>query len=200
MEEENLLVEDEGRVIEVDLTAESFLTMAAPPQSAVDITRLALPEPVRVVDQFSRMPVSTPVSCSRSRNCQLPAPDLAEIRVTAPDQGKENVAALLGRPVSFHFCETSIYEKTPEHRRSALHRPTRPSAAGSRHETEYRHRLPSLRHNRARSSRPLNELGRGRHRVFATDLKRSTKREENGQFCGLIVKNLEKRGKATSAT
>src|SRR5206468_3345446 len=44
-------------------------------------------------------------------DCHLPAPNLTEIRVTAPQQGAENVAALLERPVSFHFLETGIYEQ-----------------------------------------------------------------------------------------
>jgi hypothetical protein len=125
----------------------------------------------------------------------LTVPDVAvpahadEIVVKTPGDGSTGVDRLLERPLSFHFCETGVYDQ----RRNA---------------TEADYIAQMVRGLLARQSGlsigivAFSEAQQGeiehalQHLASADDdfrgrLEAEREREEDGQFAGLIVKNLE---------
>jgi predicted DNA-binding WGR domain protein len=120
---------------------------------------------------------------------QLPAGTRGEIVVKAPAEGAAQVDALLARSVSFHFHPEAVYEQ----RRNAA-------------EAEYiAHLVRELLARKTKLSlgivafseaqqgeieSALNRLG-AEDAGFRNQLETEYEREEEGQFCGLFVKNLE---------
>ena len=178
--------EETGAVVE-DLDAESFLTQAA--------RNL----PATMLGWHYRSRSEALISYSNHAFYEgrlLTVPDQrvsgrksAEIVVQQADDARVNVAELLARSVSFHFLPTAIYES----RRNTA-------------EADYIARL--LRELLGREDRPsigivafseaqqgeiesaVNRLGED-DTVFRNRLETEYEREDEGQFNGLFVKNLE---------
>jgi hypothetical protein len=187
-EEERLLVEDpSGQQVEYDLSSNSFLNHAA--------RNL----PATMLGWHYRSRSESLISFSNAAfyrgrlltvpEVALPPADVAEIAVQSPDEGGGNVDRLLERPLSFHFLEDGVYE----HRRN-------PS------EAQYIARLVRGLLSRqgglsigivAFSEAQQGEIEEALRELARTDdefrdrLDAEWEREEEGQFVGLLVKNLE---------
>ncbi|HJY75869.1 MAG TPA: WGR domain-containing protein [Burkholderiales bacterium] len=118
---------------------------------------------------------------------RLPAPDLPEIVVRGGESA--SVEALLERPISFHFLESSVYEQRRNEReatciadlvRQLLRRNTGMSLGVVAFSEAQQAQIESA----------LETLA-GADADFAAALEAEYVREENDQFCGLFVKNLE---------
>jgi predicted DNA-binding WGR domain protein len=185
--EETVMVEEEGETIEVDLDSDSFLTQAAQ----------NLPSTLLAWHYRSRYEslISFSNAAFYSGNLftvpdrQLPATESREIRVNSPGEGTANVDALLARSISFHFLENGVYEQRRNASeaeyiawlvRALLLRETKLSigivAFSEAQQTEI--------------EEALSRLG-DEDSDFSALLEAEFTREENDQFCGLFVKNLE---------
>ncbi len=186
-DEDSVVVEEEGERIEVDLDADSFLT-----QSGNN-----LPSTLLAWHYRSRHEALISFSNAAFYSGNLfTIPDRQralsgrpELRVTATDQSAANVDALLERSISYHFLEHGIYDqrRNPSEAayiaglvRGLLQRGTGLSlgivAFSEAQQSEIEDALGSLAETDA---------------DFATRLEADYTREENDQFCGLFVKNLE---------
>ena len=186
-EDDELVIEEEGDRIEVALDADSFLT-----QSARNL-------PSTLLAWHYRSRYEALISFSNAAfyggnlftipDRLLPAPDLAEINVTEAGQGKDNVPSLLARSISFHLLANGVYENRrntgeaayiAELVRELLTRETKLSvgivAFSEAQQTEIESALQTLA---------------GEDPDFGAALEAEFNREENDQFCGLFVKNLE---------
>jgi predicted DNA-binding WGR domain protein len=112
-----------------------------------------------------------------------------ELRVTSPEEGAANVDALLDRSVSFHFLEKSVYSDRRNSAEAAylaqlvrelLRRDTRLSIGVVAFSEAQQGEIEDA----------LTRLGE-EDSDFANRLEGEYVREENDQFCGLFVKNLE---------
>ena len=188
-DEERLLAEDDanGEVVEYDLEGNSFLTQAA----------RVLPSTMLGWHYRSRSEALISFSNAAFYQAQLltvpdrmlPTPDWGEIRVARADQGAASVPLLLGRPLSFHRLENGVY-----------HNRVNPA------EAEYiAHLVRELLRRETGQSigiiafseaqqgeifQALNRLGE-EDPAFGERLEAEFEREEQGQFVGLLVKNLE---------
>lgn len=119
----------------------------------------------------------------------LPPTGLTPIVVASAVEPKAPAAALLLRPLSFHYLEQAVYRNRRNTQeatyiaqvvRGLLADPARPSigivAFSEAQQEEIERAL--------RDAADLDE-------AFADQLEAEWEREENGQFCGLLVKNLE---------
>jgi hypothetical protein len=186
-EEESVIVEQEGERIEVDLDSDSFLT-----QSAINL-------PSTLLAWHYRSRYESLISFSNAAfyggnlftipDRQRLLAERPELRVTTADQGGAHVEPLLERSISFHFMEHGVYvdRRNPSEAnyiaqlvRGILQRQTGLSigivAFSEAQQTELEDAL----------SRLADE-----DNAFATQLESEYVREENDQFCGLFVKNLE---------
>ena len=187
--EENLLIEDEeeGEPSEYELDGNSFLSHAARnlpstmlgwhyrsrSESLISFSNAAfydselLTVPERAVQDSGR----------------------AEIRPQAPEEGEKNAALLLERPVSFHHLEGARYESRRNPAEAAyiahlvkglLAAPERPS-------------IGIVAFSEAQQTQIETALERlaAQDKEFGARLEEEYEREEDGQFSGLIVKNLE---------
>ena len=186
-EDEALVVEEEGERIEVDLDADSFLT-----QSAQNL-------PSTLLAWHYRSRYEALISFSNAAfysgqlytipDRKLPPAQLAELRVTEATQAAAHTDALLARSISFHFLEQGLYAERCNPAEAAyiaqlvrelLARDTKLS-------------LGIVAFSEAQQSEIEGALSRLAEEdvEFATRLEAEYTREENDQFCGLIVKNLE---------
>ncbi len=186
-EDEAVVVEEEGERIEVDLDADSFLT-----QSAQNL-------PSTLLAWHYRSRYEALISFSNAAfyggqlytipDRKLPPAQLAELRVTDAAQAAAHTDALLARSISFHFLEQGLYAERCNPAEAAyiaqlvrelLARDTKLS-------------LGIVAFSEAQQSEIEGALGRlaEEDAEFATRLEAEYTREENDQFCGLIVKNLE---------
>lgn len=186
-DEELLTLEHEGELIEYDLESNSFLSHAA--------RNL----PSRMLGWHYRSRSESLVSFSnwafyQGRLLTVPEETLAgrgwpELTATESGAAAENLRGLLSRPVSFHFLEHGVYEKRrnraeaeyiAELVRGLLRQESRPSigivAFSEAQQSEIEAALERLAH-----SDPL----------FREQLEQEYEREEEDQFAGLLVKNLE---------
>ncbi len=185
--EDGVVVEEEGEKIEVALDADSFLT-----QSAKNLPSTLLAWHYR--SRYEAL-ISFSNSAFYSGNLftipdrQLPSANPGEIRVSDSSQGPLNVDALLARSISFHFLDKGVYENrrnTNEAEyiarmlRELLRRETKLSigivAFSEAQQTEIETALERLAEE---------------DEDFSARLEAEYVREENDQFCGLFVKNLE---------
>ncbi|HWI57884.1 MAG TPA: DEAD/DEAH box helicase, partial [Bacillota bacterium] len=186
-EEESLVVDEAGESVEVDLDSDSFLT-----QSATN-----LPSTLLAWHYRSRYELLISFSNAAFYSGNLfTIPDrqrlLAgrpELCVTATEQGQANVEALLERSISFHFMEQALYieRRNPTEAayiaqvvRGLLQRQTGLS-------------IGIVAFSEAQQSEIEEALSRlaEEDSAFGALLEAEYVREENDQFCGLIVKNLE---------
>jgi DNA polymerase III delta prime subunit len=187
-EVEQLVVEDAtGQQVEYDLSNNSFLNHAA--------RNL----PATMLGWHYRSRSESLISFSNAafyRGRLLTVPEVAsppagmtEILVQGPEDGLDNVDRLLERPVSFHLLENGVYEQ----RRNAM-------------EANYIARLVRGLLSResgqsigiiAFSEAQQGEIEQALRQLASSDddfrdrLDAEWEREEEGQFVGLLVKNLE---------
>jgi hypothetical protein len=187
-DEEQILVEDaSGRTVAYDLNSDSLLNHAA----------RTLPSTMLGWHYRSRS--ESLISFSNAAFYQgrlltvpevsLPADSMTEILVHSSSAGETNTARVLDRPVSFHFLENGVYEQ----RRNTA-------------EADYIARLvrgliTSAGHPSigiiAFSEAQQNEIEQALNRhareddAFRERLEAEWEREDDGQFAGLLVKNLE---------
>ena len=186
-DEEGVVVEDEGERIKVDLDSDSFLT-----QSAINLPSTLLAWHYRsryeALISFSNAAFYTG-NLLTIPDRQLPASARTELRVTTTEQATANLDATLTRSISFHFLENGVYEsrRNPSEAayiaqlvRALLQRETKFSvgivAFSEAQQTEIEEALENLGEEDA---------------DFSARLEAEFNREENDQFCGLFVKNLE---------
>jgi predicted DNA-binding WGR domain protein len=186
-EDESVIVEEEGERIEVDLDADSFLT-----QSGQNLSSTLLAWHYR--SRYESL-ISFSNAAFYSGNLftipdrQLPSGPLPELRVTAPDQGSSNARALLQRSLSFHFIETGVYEQ----RRNFSEASYIAHLVRALLNEETGLSIGIVAFSEAQQTaieEALEQLG-NEDEAFANRLEAEYTREENDQFCGLIIKNLE---------
>jgi predicted DNA-binding WGR domain protein/very-short-patch-repair endonuclease len=186
-DEDSISAEEEGEVVEVDLSAESFLS-----HSSANL-------PSTLLGWHYRSRHEALISYSnRAFYCGqlLTIPDQkagfstrGELRANRAKQAESMVDELLNRSISFHFMEHGVYEK----RRNLA-------------EAEYVARTVKALLERktgltigvvAFSEAQQNEIEGALNRLAALDqtfsnrLAAEIERHEDEQFCGLFVKNLE---------
>jgi AAA domain/REase_MTES_1575/Protein of unknown function (DUF4011) len=186
-EVESVFALEEGERIEVDLGSDSFLT-----QSATNLPKTLLAWHYRSryesLISFSNAAfysgnLFTIPDRQRFTNAQ------AELRVSDNGQDGANIEAVLTRSISFHFMENGLYENRRNQNEAAyiallvrglLERHTGLSigvvAFSEAQQTEIEDALRQLAEDDSE---------------FAAQLEAEYLREENDQFCGLFVKNLE---------
>lgn len=186
-EEESVAIEEEGERFEVDLDSDSFLT-----QSATNLPSTLLAWHYR--SRYESL-ISFSNAAFYSGNLftipdrQRALADRLELRVTSTEQAATNVEHLLARSISFHFMEHGVYgdRRNPTEAgyiaqlvRGLLQRQTGLS-------------IGIVAFSEAQQSEIEDALSRlaEEDSTFATQLEAETVREENDQFCGLFVKNLE---------
>lgn len=181
------VAEEDGERVALALDADSFLT-----QSAQNL-------PATLLAWHYRSRYEALISFSNSAfyggelftipDRQLAPPHQPELHVSSPADAETHAAAVLARSVSFHFCPESVYAD----RRNAVEagyiaRLVRTLLSGGTklslgivafseaQQTEIEQALDAL----------AEEDGE-----FGGRLEEERNREENDQFCGLFVKNLE---------
>ena len=185
--DETVTVEEEGETIEVDLDSDSFLTQAAQ----------NLPSTLLAWHYRSRYEslISFSNAAFYSGNLftvpdrQLPAGAARDILVKSPADGTANVDALLARSISFHFLESGIYEQ----RRNASEAEYIARLVRALLLRETKLSIGIVAFSEAQQTgieEALSRLG-DEDSDFAARLEAEFTREENDQFCGLFVKNLE---------
>src|SRR6185369_8536198 len=186
-EDESVVVEEQGERVEVDLDADSFLTQSA---QNLPSTLLAWHYRSRYESLISFSNAAfysgnlfTIPDRQRTRDQQT------EIKVTAADQGKVNVEALLARSISFHFMENGVYEeRTNPSEASYIAQLVRGVLQGDSNLS-----IGVVAFSEAQQTELEHALGRlaDEDSDFAARLEAEYVREENDVFCGLFVKNLE---------
>ncbi len=187
-EEETLRIQDEeGEAVEYDLSSNSFLSQAA--------RNL----PATMLGGHYRSRSESLISFSNAAFYQgrlltvpeatFPATNLSEIRVQAGEEGKENVARLLERPVSFHFLEHGVYQQ----RRNAAEADYIAHLVHGLLMREAGLSIGIVAFSEAQQEEIQDALDRlsRTDRAFCDRLEAEFEREQDGQFIGLLVKNLE---------
>lgn len=112
-----------------------------------------------------------------------------ELVVSNPDQGATNTDALLGRSISFHFLENGVYEQRRNRSEAAyIARVVRELLL-----RDTKHSIGIVAFSEAQQGEiesALDALAE-EDSHFATLLEAEVNREEDDQFCGLFIKNLE---------
>ncbi len=187
-EEGGVMVEDDsGAMVEYELSGNSFLNHAA---RSLPVTMLGWHYRSRSESLISfsnrafydgrllTVPEST-----------LPAHGLTEIRVTEPAAGEVNAAALLARPVSFHFMANGLYQQ----RRNAVEADYIAHLVRGLLQADTGSNIGIIAFSEAQQGEIEDALGRlgDTDEAFRDRLDAERDREEDGQFVGLLVKNLE---------
>jgi hypothetical protein len=189
-DEELLLVEDEGEVIEYDMSANSFLNQAAKrmPSTLLGWHYRSRSEALILFSNnafYGGRLLVVPEE-------QLPRTGLAEILVSAQEEDRDPAAAveaILDRAVSFHFLERGIYEK----RRNSSEADYIAQTVAVFLAKETGLSLGVVAFSEAQQGeieQALERLAR-RDEEFRARYEAETEREENGEFVGLLIKNLE---------
>jgi predicted DNA-binding WGR domain protein len=186
-DEEGLLVGEGGQVFEYDLSANSFLSHATKNLAS------------RMLGWHYRSRSESLIAFSNwtfyeGRLLTVPDARLAqaargEVRVQAPVEGDANVERLIDRPLGFHLLEHGVYDNRRNHGEAAyvahlvrglLAQPERRSIGVIAFSEAQQGEIESA----------LSALAR-EDQGFAERLDAEWEREEDGQFVGLLVKNLE---------
>jgi DNA polymerase III delta prime subunit len=186
-DDERLVVEDpSGQEVEYDLSGDSLLNHAA--RSL----------PATMLGWHYRSRSESLISFSNAAFYQgrlLTVPDVAlsgrtgEIIVNAAGDGFSAVERLLERPVSFHFCETGVYDQ----RRNSTEADYIAQLVRGLFTVQKSPSIGIVAFSEAQQSEIEHAL---QHLASADDgfrgrLEAEREREEDGQFAGLLVKNLE---------
>ena len=187
-EDEQLLLEDAaGQDVEYDLSSNSFLNHAA----------RTLPSTMLGWHYRSRS--ESLISFSNAAFYQgrlltvpevaLPVSGISEIVVRTPDEGFGNIARMLERPVSFHFLEKGIYEQ----RRNSAEADYIAQLVFGLLTEETGDSIGIIAFSEAQQAQIEQALLRlaDEQDEFRQLLEAEWEREEEGQFVGLLVKNLE---------
>ena len=186
-DDDDLTIEEQGELVQYDLNSSSFLNHAA--------RNL----PSRMLGWHYRSRAESLISFSNhafysGRLLTVPEEHLAterrqEILIDAPEDGGTSAAALLNRPVSFHFLENGVYSK----RRNKPEAEYIAQLVRQLLSDEADHTIGIVAFSEAQQQEIEGAL-----RSLADDdsdfgelLDAELEREEDGQFSGLIVKNLE---------
>ena len=187
-EDEQLLLEDAtGQEVEYDLSSNSFLNHAA----------RTLPSTMLGWHYRSRS--ESLISFSNAAFYQgrlltvpevaLPPSGISEIAVGASDEGFDNIERLLERPVSFHFLEKGVYEQ----RRNTAEADYIAQLVCGLLAEESGASIGIIAFSEAQQAHIEQALQRlaGEQDDFRQRLEAEWERAEDGQFVGLLVKNLE---------
>jgi predicted DNA-binding WGR domain protein/very-short-patch-repair endonuclease len=186
-EEEGLLVSEGGQTFEYDLSSNSFLNHAAKNM------------PSRMLGWHYRSRSESLIAYSNWAFYQgrlLTVPDerlglgsREEIVVASHEEGAANVAKLLERPLSFHHLRGAVYDNRRNRAEARyIAQLIRGLLAG-----KHGYSLGVVAFSEAQQEEiesALRELA-GEDRKFAARLEAESEREIDGQFAGLLVKNLE---------
>jgi len=189
-DQELLVVEDEGEVIEYDMSANSFLNQAAKrmPSTLLGWHYRSRSEALILFSNnafYGGRLLVVPEE-------QLPRPGLPEILVPANEDDLDPSAALdaiLDRPVSFHFLERGIYDN----RRNAAEAGYIAQLVATLLARETGLSLGVIAFSEAQQGeieQALERLAR-RDKEFRRRYEAEIEREEEGEFVGLLTKNLE---------
>jgi hypothetical protein len=186
-DEESLLDDEVAATVTQDLDADSFLTQSARNLASTMLGWHYRSRSESLISYSNHAFYDARLLTIPDR--QLPAATRGEILVKSPAEGAVNVDALLARSVSFHFHPEAVYER-------------RSNTA----EADYiAHVVRELLARNAGLSigvvafseaqqgeieGALSRLG-AEDATFRNRLEAEYEREEDGQFCGLFVKNLE---------
>lgn len=186
-DDEDLSFEEEGEVVQYDLNSSSFLN-----HSSRNL-------PTRMLGWHYRSRSESLISFSNhafysGRLLTVPEERLAsgsqnELLANGEKDGIAAAGELLSRPVSFHFMEHGVYEK----RRNTAEAEYIAEVVRELLSQEAGHSIGIVAFSEAQQ----NEIERAlRHLAdndsnFAELLDAELEREEDGQFMGLLVKNLE---------
>jgi hypothetical protein len=119
----------------------------------------------------------------------LPAPGCSELSVDNPDAAQAHAKALLERPISFHLLQHGVYEQRRNSGEAAyIAQLVRELLRG-----ENRLSLGVVAFSEAQQSEIESALEAlaAEDAAFGAALEAEYQREEEDQFCGLFVKNLE---------
>jgi predicted DNA-binding WGR domain protein len=185
--EEPLVADSGGERIEVDLEADSFLS-----QSTRNLPSTLLAWHYR---SRSESLISFSNAAFYAGNLytipdrQIAPPELTPISISAADQAATTTEALLARSISFHFLEKGVYEQRRNPAEAAYIAQLVRELLGR----ETKLSIGIVAFSEAQQSeieRALDELAED-DKSFAARLEAEMNREEDDQFCGLFVKNLE---------
>ena len=188
--EESLVFEDEGEDVELDLSRHSFLNHAARhfPSTLLGWHYRSRSE---ALIQFSN------ATFYEGRLRTIPEPlrivgEREEIRVSWPldaEAGVQGAEALLARSLSYHALEGGVYER----RRNQAEADYIAELVAALLEKETGHSLAVVAFSEAQQGEieaALERLG-ARDRGFRRRYEAELDREEDGQFAGLLIRNLE---------
>jgi predicted DNA-binding WGR domain protein len=185
--DETLEIEEDGERVAVSLDADSFLTQSAKNLSATLLAWHYRSRSESLISFSNAAFYAGNLYTIPDRT--LPAPEQEDIVVQSAADGAKHCDALLGRPLSFHFMKRSPYE-------------------GRRNIGEATYIAQLLRELLLRNIKlsigivAFSEAQQGaiesaletlaeEDAAFAGRLEEEYAREEDDQFCGLFVKNLE---------
>ena len=187
VEDDTLEVEEDDERVAISLDADSFLTQSAKNLSATLLAWHYRSRSESLISFSNAAFYAGNLYTIPDRT--LPAAEQTEIVVRATADASTNCESLLGRPLSFHFMERSPYEGRRNAGEAAyiaqlvrelLRRETKLSigivAFSEAQQGEIESALESL---------AAEDMAFGGH------LEEEYAREEDDQFCGLFVKNLE---------
>jgi predicted DNA-binding WGR domain protein len=186
-EDEEVRIEEAGEIVEYDLAGNSFLNHAAKNLSS------------KLLGWHYRSRSESLISYSnwafyQGRLLTVPeeqfaAGEQAEILVDSPGQGRENLDAVLSRPISYHFLQNGIYLK----RRNRMEADYIAQLVYELLTKEVGLSIGIVAFSEAQQDEiesALDRLSR-EDSQFRDRLEAEVEREEEGQFMGLLVKNLE---------
>lgn len=186
-EEDGVSLEDEGELVQVDLSAESFLSHTSTKLASTLLGWHYRSRHEALISYSNRAFYNGQLLTIPDRKSGFTA--AGEIQADCAEDSHKFVDALLQRSISFHFMKHGVYEK----RRNLA-------------EAEYLAQLVKQLLNRetgltlgvvAFSEAQQNEIEGALNRLasldkdFSNRLSAEVERHEEDQFCGLFVKNLE---------
>lgn len=187
-EDEELIIEDEGELIEFDMDTDSFLT-----QTAKNL-------PATMLGWHYRSRYESLISFS---NCSfydgnlltIPEKNIwrqgGEIIVTNPEQALENFHHILNRSISYHFIQNGLYE--PKKRRNKAEAEYIAYLVRELLKQNIDKSIGIVAFSEAQQEEIENaiETIAKRDSDFANLLEKESEKEKDDQFCGLFIKNLE---------
>ena len=186
-EEEEIMLEEEGEKIRILMDADSFLA-----QSARNL-------PSTLLAWHYRSRYEALISFSNAAfyggelytipDRQLPLRETGETRIQSAEEAAELVPRLLSRPISFIHCEGMPYENRRNSGEAAsIARIVQTLLSGATTLSIGIAAFSEAQQGEIESA--LDSLA-GSDPAFASLLEAEYNREEDDQFCGLFVKNLE---------
>jgi predicted DNA-binding WGR domain protein len=186
-DEDALVVEDEGERIEISLDADSLLTLCA---ATLPSTLLAWHYRSRseALISFSNAAFYGAELATIPDRHLVPA-ELPELRAQAAGDAVAHVDPLLARSISYHLMDHGVYA----HRRNPAEAAYVAELVRELLRRGTRLTVGVVAFSEAQQSEIEDALGRlaDADPDFATRLEAEYVREEDDQFCGLFVKNLE---------